>query len=58
MLTTKEYPAHDICAEYEMMNVENMANLNAVGDRRFMLCAFPLKLRGGMGSPLRPVAIL
>jgi len=57
-LSTKEYPAHDVCAEYGMLNVENMANLDAVVGRRFTLCAFPLKLRGGTGSPLRPVALL
>lgn len=41
-----------------MLNIENMANLDGVAGRRFNLFAFPLKLRDGTGSPLRPVAIL
>jgi len=55
---TAEFPAHDVCAEMEMINIENMANLDAIVGKRFTLCAFPLKLRDGTGSPIRPVAIL
>jgi len=55
---TAEFPAHDVCAEREMINIENMANLDAVVGKRFTLCAFPLKLRDGTGSPIRPVAII
>lgn len=57
-LQTHEYPAHDMCAEYEVLNMENMANLDAVVGRRFTLAAFPLKLADGTGSPIRPVAIV
>lgn len=57
-LETKQYPAHDVCNEYEMLNMENMANLDAVAAERFTPCAFPLKLRDGTGSPIRPVAIV
>lgn len=56
--STAEFPAHDVCAEREMINIENMANLDTVVGERFTLCAFPLKLRDGTGSPIRPVAIL
>lgn len=55
---TKEFPAHDVCADRDMINMENMANLDAVAGRRFTIAAFPLKLRDGTGSPIRPVAIL
>ncbi len=55
---TQEFPAHDMCAEHEILNMENMANLDAVAGKRFQLVAFPLKLRDGTGSPFRPVAIL
>lgn len=55
---TAEFPAHDVCAEYEMINIENMANIDTVVGKRFTLSAFPLKLRDGTGSPIRPVAIL
>ncbi len=57
-METKDYPAHDICADYEVLNMENMANLDVVAGRRFKLAAFPLKIDGGTGSPIRPVAII
>lgn len=57
-LETKEYPAHDMCGEYGVINMENLANLDRVAGRRFTICAFPLKLRDGTGSPIRPVAII
>lgn len=57
-LQTQRYPAHDMCAEYEVLNMENMENLGAVVGRRYTLCAFPLKLKDGTGSPIRPVAIV
>lgn len=55
---TKEYPAHDMCVDREVLNMENMDNLDAVAGRRYTLCAFPLKLRDGTGSPIRPVALV
>lgn len=55
---TMEYPAHLMCGEYEVTNMENMANLDAVAGMRYTLAAFPLKLVGGTGSPIRPVAII
>lgn len=57
-MTTKDYPAHDLCAEHDILNTENMANLGAVAGRRYTLACFPLKIDGGTGSPVRPVAIL
>ncbi|MGM0590133.1 MAG: cyclase family protein [Halobacteriota archaeon] len=57
-METKKYPAHDMCAEYKVLNMENMANLGAVAGMRYTMCAFPLKLRDGTGSPIRPVAIV
>jgi kynurenine formamidase len=58
VMETKEYPAHNMCAEREVTNMENMANLDAVAGMRYTICAFPLKLRDGTGSPIRPVAII
>ena len=57
-LDTMAYPAYDVCAEHDILNMENMANIDRVAGKRFTLCAFPLKLNGGTGSPIRPVAIL
>lgn len=57
-LETQQYPAHDMCAEYEVLNMENMENLDEVVGLRYTLSAFPLKLKDGTGSPIRPVAIV
>ena len=38
---------------------EGLANLHKViGKGRFTFIAFPLKIRGGTGSPVRAVAVL
>lgn len=57
-MTTKEHPAHDVCNDYEIVNIENMANLDVVAGERFTLCAFSLKLKEETGSPIRLVAIV
>jgi len=58
VMETKEYVSHDMSAEYDCLHIENMANLGEVAGERFTLAAFPLKIVGGTGSPVRPVAIL
>lgn len=55
---TGEYPVHRMCAEHEVLHMENLANIDAVVGERFRFIAFPLKLRDGTGSPIRPVAVL
>lgn len=55
---TKKYPAHDVCDEHRLLNMENMANLDRVAGERVTLCAFPLRIRDGTGSPIRPVAVV
>jgi kynurenine formamidase len=37
---------------------ENLANLAEVSGRRFTFFGFPLRIRGGHGSPVRAVAML
>jgi kynurenine formamidase len=54
----KDYPCHVVCRERHLMNTENMANLDKVAGKRFTLIMFPLKIRGGSASPIRPVAVL
>lgn len=54
----KNYPAHTVCKERKLLNTENMANLDKVANKRFIISLFPLKIRGGSGSPVRAVAIL
>lgn len=53
-----EFPIHALCSREEIVIYENMANLWKVADKRFTLAAFPLKIREGTGSPIRPVAII
>ncbi|MGI9542082.1 MAG: cyclase family protein [Cyclobacteriaceae bacterium] len=49
---------HRICGELQFTHYENMINLHLlIGRGRFRFIAFPLKIRGGTGSPVRAVAI-
>lgn len=52
------FPVHALASREELVIYENMANLHEVAGQRFTLSAFPLKIRDGTGSPVRPVAIL
>lgn len=50
---------HRICGEMEYTHYENLVNLHLLaGQGRFRFIAFPLKIRGGTGSPVRAVAVL
>ena len=49
---------HRICGEMGFTHYENLINLHLlIGRGRFRYIAFPLKIRGGTGSPVRAVAI-
>ncbi|HIB38594.1 cyclase family protein [Mesonia sp.] len=49
---------HHICGELDFTHYENMINLDQlIGLGRFRFIAFPLKIKGGTGSPVRAVAI-
>jgi kynurenine formamidase len=57
--TCKEFfPAHEVCAEYDLMNTENLCNLGKIANKRFTFVGLPLKIRGGTGSPIRAIAVL
>ncbi|KAK8204622.1 hypothetical protein M8818_005061 [Zalaria obscura] len=52
------FHAHNACAERGITHMEGMDNLQAVvGKGRFRFVGFPLRFRGGSGSPIRAVAI-
>jgi kynurenine formamidase len=52
------FHAHNICGERKMTHMEGLDNLDkVVGKGRFTFVGFPLKLRGGSGSPIRAVAL-
>lgn len=55
---SRTYPCHMMCREHGMTHYENLANLEQIVGRRFTFAGFPLKIRGGSGSPVRAVAIL
>jgi kynurenine formamidase len=49
---------HHICGELGFTHYENLINLNKLINRgRFRFIGFPLKIKGGTGSPVRAVAI-
>lgn len=49
---------HYICGELGFTHYENLINLHLlIGRGRFRFIGFPLKIRGGTGSPVRAVAI-
>lgn len=57
-LKNRNYPAHYVCRVRGILNTENLANLKEVAGKRFIYAGFPLKIRGGTGSPVRAVAIV
>lgn len=49
---------HRVCGELGFTHYENLINLERLlGRGRFRFIAFPLKIRGGTGSPVRAVAV-
>jgi kynurenine formamidase len=56
--TSRVYPIHMMCREHGLTHYENLANLKEVVGRRFTFFGFPLRIRGGTGSPVRAVALL
>jgi len=52
------FQAHNACGERGITHMEGLDNIDAVvGKGRFRFVGFPLKFRGGSGSPIRAVAI-
>jgi len=54
----KIYPSHTVCKERKLINAENLANLDQVAGKRFIVSMLPLKIKEASGSPVRAVAIL
>lgn len=52
------YPCHTVCKEHDLPHMENLRNIDQVVGTPFTFAAFPLPIRTGTGSPIRPVAIL
>jgi kynurenine formamidase len=54
----KVQPAHMVCREREILNIENLANVDKIPARSFWFVGLPLKIKGGSGSPFRAVALV
>jgi kynurenine formamidase len=55
----KQFLVHVACRKKKMIHMENLANLqHVVGIGKFTFAAFPLKIQGGSGSPVRAVALV
>jgi kynurenine formamidase len=54
----RSYPSHNACRKYKVLNTENLADLTPIIGKRFRYIGFPLKIRGGTGSPIRAVALI
>ena len=53
------FEVHLVCRDLGFTHYEGLTNLDqVVGQGRFKFIAFPLKIRGGTGSPVRAVAVL
>lgn len=52
----EDFSGHMVCAEYQIVNTENLTNLEQLVGKRFLFLGLPLKFRDGTGSPIRAVA--
>ena len=58
-IDTRDYPAHHILLEKNILIIENLAHLDRLPDGRFrQLCCLPLHLAESDGAPTRVVAFL
>lgn len=54
----KDQPAHIVCREREILNMENLAHIDKIPEHAFWFIGLPLKIQGGSGSPFRGLAIV
>ena len=53
------FEVHHVCRDLGFTHVEGLVNLEQLlGKGRFKFIGFPLRIRGGTGSPIRAVAML
>ena len=53
------FEVHHVCRDMGFTHVEGLVNMEKlIGKGRFKFIGFPLKIRGGTGSPIRAVAML
>lgn len=54
----KHWDSHVVCRDRHMAHYEHLTNLGQLVGKRFTFYGFPLRIRGGTGSPVRAVAVL
>lgn len=53
------FEVHHVCRDLGFTHIEGLVNLEQlIGKGRFKFIGFPLKIKGGTGSPIRAVAML
>lgn len=52
------FETHQILFEKNILGLENIANLDKLPPKGFMIIALPMKIKGGSGGPLRIVAFI
>ena len=52
------YPNHRLSGKYGIPHMENFINLDQLIGKRFTFIGFPLRIKGGTGSPLRAIALV
>ena len=55
---SKNFKTHQVFAHNGIYAIENLANLDLLPLNNFTLYAFPMKLKGGTGGPIRVIARL
>ena len=55
---SKDFLAHRVLSEKEILIFENVANLEEVPSKGFYIVALPMKIKGGTGAPLRIIAFI
>lgn len=56
--SSRDFIAHQIVNGADVYGLENVANLEKLPEKGAMLMAFPIKIKGGTGAPVRIIAIL
>jgi kynurenine formamidase len=51
-------PAHNVLLSHRIPIVENLRNLGELRGKKAYFIALPLLIRGGSGSPVRPIALI
>lgn len=54
----REQPAHIVCREREILNIENLAQVDLIPAHEFWFVGLPWKIKDGSGSPFRGVALV